>query len=40
MLSRVMSNSDFLPVKAAKSYLVNREEKIVKSKLNRQPDLG
>lgn len=40
MLSRVMSNSDFLPVKAAKSYSVNREEKIVKSKLNRQPDLG
>lgn len=31
MLSRVMSNSDFLPVKAAKSYTVNREENIVKS---------
>lgn len=33
-----MSNSDFLAVKTAKSCLVNREEKIAMSKLNRQPD--
>lgn len=38
MLSRVMSNSDFLAVKTAKSCLVNRAEKIAMSKLNRQPD--
>lgn len=33
-----MSNSDFLAIKTAKSCLVNREEKIAMSKLNRQPD--
>lgn len=33
-----MSNSDILLVKAAKSCSVNRDKKIVKSKLNRQPE--
>lgn len=39
ILSRVMSNSDFLLVKAAKSCSVNREEKkIAMPELNRQPE--
>lgn len=38
MLRRLMSNSDILLVKAAKSCSVNRDKKIVKSKLNRQPE--